>query len=100
MFVCACMHAVVLRWPQDVYIFTGFALLLQICLFLLSVVRFARHSLSTEEITVRVFNMFIAAMPTGAPTSKPTVDLGNAAADVSFVLLPLLKYSCCCCCHG
>lgn len=27
--------------------------------------------------------MLIAAMPTGAPTSKPTVDLSNAAADVS-----------------
>ena len=53
---------------QDLYAFCAYALLLQLCIFMLFVSKAAQYAHSTEDIIQRVLNVFIAAVPTGAPT--------------------------------
>ena len=56
---------------QDVYTFCGFALVLQLYIFVLFMVKASQYAHSTQDTVQRVINMLIAAVPTGAPTGAP-----------------------------
>lgn len=57
---------------QDLLKFYSFALLLQLCLFMLYVAKANKHPASVQDtarsIVTRVIAVFVAAAPTGAPT--------------------------------
>ena len=55
---------------QDLYAFCAYALLLQICIFMLFVSKASQYAHSTEDTLQRVLNVFIAAVPVGAPTGE------------------------------
>jgi len=57
---------------------------------MLFVVKSSQYAHSTEDTTQRVVNMLIAAMPTGAPTSK----FAAVAAGIAAITA---EHACCCC---
>ena len=60
---------------QDLYAFCAYALLLQICIFMLFVSKASQYAHSRADTVQRVLNVFIAAVPTGAPTGEAYAQL-------------------------